>query len=148
MVPFRIEIPPVDLDDPRQRPLPTRCPTEPPEIGRCCGVPLDYPKGIGKYRRDGLDWRVPGASPNAFPRFSAESDSQSIHSTPKPPPPRATNPAADHHPRRSGSAVEIAGIIQPLTETRAHGGDAAVPVHAIASSPTGFGISIPVQQPG
>jgi epoxide hydrolase len=55
--PFRVDIPPADLDDLRERLARTRWPDELPGVGWRRGVPLGYLKELAAYWADGFDWR-------------------------------------------------------------------------------------------
>ena len=47
-----------------------------------------------------------------------------------------------------GSVLEFAGLIGPLTDPRAHGGDASRAFHVVVPSLPGYGFSGPTTEPG
>ena len=77
--PFRIEIPPADLDHLHQRLATARWPGELPGVGWTRGVPLDYLTELADHWRDGYDWPAEQARLNRYPQFSTEIDGQRIH---------------------------------------------------------------------
>jgi len=144
---FRIEIPRADLDDLRDRLARTRWPDELSGVGWSRGVPLDYLKGLTDYWRTGYDWRKHEAQLNKFPQFTTEIDGQDIHFL------HVRSPHADALPlvlvhSWPGSFVEFTKMIEPLTDPRSHGGDAADAFHVIIPSIPGFGFSTPVREKG
>ncbi len=111
------------------------------------GVPLDYLKGLADYWRTRYDWRAQEARLNAVPQFITEIDGQTIHFV------HARSPEPDAIPLIithgwPSSFVEFMGIIGPLTDPGAHGGDAADAFHVVAPSLPGFGFSTPLAEPG
>ena len=79
MVPFRVEIPQADLDDPHRRLDGTRWPDELPGAGRSRGVPLGYLKELAAYWRTSYDWRAAEARLNQFPQFTTVIDGVRVH---------------------------------------------------------------------
>ena len=77
--PFRIEIPPADLDHLHQRLATARWPGELPGVGWTRGVPLEYLTELADHWRDGYDWPAEQARLNRYPQFSTEIDGQRIH---------------------------------------------------------------------
>ena len=77
--PFRIEIPPADLDHLHQRLATARWPGELPGVGWTRGVPLEYLAELADHWRDGYDWPAEQARLNRYPQFSTEIDGQRIH---------------------------------------------------------------------
>src|SRR5437667_11342176 len=77
--PFRIEIPPADVDYLHDRLASARWPGELPGVGWDRGVPLDYLKELAGYWRAQYDWRAAEAHLNSYPQFTTEIDGQRIH---------------------------------------------------------------------
>jgi pimeloyl-ACP methyl ester carboxylesterase len=145
--PFRIEIPEAELDDLRERLARTRWPAELPGVGWSRGVPLGYLQGLIDYWGTTYDWRVQEARLNQFPQFTTTIDGQNIHFLHvRSPEPNALPLILTHG--WPGSIVEFMGIIEPLTNPGAHGGDPADAFHLVAPSLPGFGFSGPLDEPG
>jgi pimeloyl-ACP methyl ester carboxylesterase len=147
ITPFRIDIAQADLDDLHSRLARTRWPSVLPGAGWERGVPLDYLKGLADFWRTGFDWREQEARLNAFPQFTTEIDGQTFHFVHARSPEPNAIPLIITHGWPS-SFVEFMGIIGPLTDPAAHGGDAADAFHVVAPSLPGFGFSIPLAEPG
>ncbi|HJZ49782.1 MAG TPA: epoxide hydrolase [Roseiflexaceae bacterium] len=145
--PFAIAIPQADLDDLRERLARTRWPDEVPGVGWSRGVPLDYLKQLAEYWRSSYDWRQHEAKLNQFPQFTTEIDNQTIHFL------HVRSREPDALPlilihSWPGSIAEFMRLIGPLTDPRAHGGDAADAFHVVVPSIPGFGFSTPVRETG
>jgi len=145
--PFRIAIPQADLENLRDRLQRTRWPRELPGIGWSRGVPGAYLETLAEYWRTGYDWRAHEARLSQYPQFVTEIDGQTIHFLHV----RSTEP--DATPLLlihgwPGSFVEFIDLIGPLTDPRAHGGDAADAFHLVIPSLPGFGFSTPLSEPG
>jgi epoxide hydrolase len=145
--PFRIVIPQADLDDLRDRLARSRWPDELPGVGWSRGVPLSYLQQLTEYWRSGYDWRQQEAKLNELPQFTTTIDGQAIHFLHARSPEPAALPLLITHGYPS-SIVEFLEIVGPLTDPRAHGGDAADAFHVVAPSIPGFGFSTPVREPG
>jgi pimeloyl-ACP methyl ester carboxylesterase len=145
--PFEVSIPQTDLDDLRDRLARTRWPDELPGVGWSRGVPLGYLKELAEYWQTDYGWREWEAKLNEFPQFTTMIDGQNIHFL------HVRSPQPDALPLiithgYPGSVVEFLGIIGPLTDPRAYGGDPADAFHVVAPSLPGFGFSTPVQDTG
>jgi epoxide hydrolase len=77
--PYRIEIPPADVDHLNDRLASARWPGELPGTGWERGVPLGYLTELASYWRTGYDWRAAEAKLNTYPQFTTEIDGQRIH---------------------------------------------------------------------
>jgi len=145
--PFRIEIPEADLDDLKARLARARWPDQLPGVGWDYGIPLDYVQELARYWRTSYDWRVHEQRLNGFPQFTTAIDGQNIHFLHV----RSEEPAAvpllllHGWP---GSVLEFAGMIGPLTDPRAHGGDPSRAFHVVVPSLPGYGFSGPTTEPG
>jgi epoxide hydrolase len=145
--PFRIDIPQADLDDLRDQLAHTRWPSEMPGVGWSRGVPLGYLKELAEYWRDRYDWRQWEAKLNEFPQYTTEIDGQNIHFL------HVRSPEPDAFPLIlshgwPGSVVEFLEVIGPLSDPKAHGGDAADAFHLVIPSLPGFGFSGPTREHG
>ena len=145
--PFQIEIAQADLDDLRDRLTRTRWLDELPGVGWTRGVPLGYLKELAAYWADGFDWRAQEARLNQFRQFTTTIDGQTIHFAHVRSPEPDALPLLVTHGYPS-SIAEFLGIIGPLTDPRAHGGDPADAFHVVAPSLPGFGFSVPLAEAG
>jgi epoxide hydrolase len=145
--PFRIDIPPADLDDLHDRLARTRWPHELPGVGWERGIPLDYLRKLAAYWADGFDWRAQEARLNELPQFATEIDGQRIHFLHVRSPEPDARPLVLNHGWPS-SPVEFLRVIGPLTNPRAHGGDPAHAFHVVVPSLPGYGFSTPMREPG
>jgi pimeloyl-ACP methyl ester carboxylesterase len=147
--PFRIAIPQADLDDLRERLHRTRWPDRlhPAGADWSRGVPLAYLEGLAAYWADGFDWRKQEARLNELPQFVTTIDGQDIHFLHVRSPEASALPLLLTHGWPS-SPVEFLNLIGPLTDPRAHGGDAADAFHLVIPSLPGYGFSTPVREPG
>jgi len=145
--PFRIDVPQADLDDLRSRLANTRWPVELPGAAWSRGVPVSYLKELAEYWAAGYDWRKHEAQLNEYPQFTTEIDGQNIHFL------HLRSPEPDALPLLishgwPGSFVEFLDVIGPLTDPRAHGGDAADAFHLVIPAIPGFGFSGPTSETG
>jgi epoxide hydrolase len=144
---FRIEVPQEDVDDLRGRLARTRWPAEVAGVGWSRGVPRSYLRELAGYWGTGYDWRAHEAALNAIPQFITTIDGQDIHFLHVRSPEPDALPLVITHGYPS-SIAEFVGIIGPLTDPRAHGGDPADAFHVVAPSLPGFGFSSPLAGPG
>jgi pimeloyl-ACP methyl ester carboxylesterase len=145
--PFRIHVDQGELDDLRDRLARTRWPDELPGQGWSRGVPMGYLRELAAYWAGGFDWRAQEARLNTFPQFITTIDGQAIHFLHVRSPEPDALPLLITHGWPS-SPVEFTNVIGPLTDPRAHGGDATDAFHVVAASIPGFGFSTPVRQAG
>ena len=147
ITPFRIDVPQAALDDLAARLANTRWPVQLPGEQWSKGVPVDYLRELADHWRHGFDWRAQEARINEYPQFITEIDGQQIHFLHI----RSAEPAATpllllHG--WPGSFAEFLDVIGPLTDPRAHGGDAADAFHLVIPSLPGFGFSGQLSGPG
>ena len=146
--PFRIDIPQADLDDLTDRLARTRWADDlPGDDPWARGVPASYLRGLTAYWAASYDWRKNEARINEHPQFVTTVDGQDIHFL------HVRSPEADALPvilthGWPGSFVEFLDVIAPLTDPRAHGGDAADAFHVVVPSIPGFGFSTPLAGAG
>lgn len=147
MHPFLVDVPQRDLDDLHRRLAATRWPGELPGVGWSRGVPVDYLRGLADYWRTGFDWRAAEARLNAVPQFTTEVDGEQVHLL------HVRSPRPDALPLLlthgwPGSVTEFLGILGPLTDPAAYGGDPADAFHLVVPSLPGYGFSGPLRRPG
>jgi pimeloyl-ACP methyl ester carboxylesterase len=145
--PFRIAVPQSELDDLAERLDRTRWPDALPGAGWEYGVPLDYLRELAEHWRHTYDWRHHEAELNRLAQFTTTLDGTRVHFIHV----RSREPAATpllilHG--WPGSIVELAGLVGPLTDPVAHGGDAADGFHVVAPSLPGYGFSGPTLETG
>ncbi len=145
--PFRLAIPRADLDDLNDRLDRTRWPDGLSEVGWRYGVPLDYLQELAAYWRHTYDWRAAEAELNSWPQFVTTIDGANLHFA------HIRSPEPDAMPLVMthgwpGSIVEFQAVAGPLTDPRAHGGDAAGAFHLVLPSIPGFGLSGPTRETG
>jgi pimeloyl-ACP methyl ester carboxylesterase len=144
---FRIDIPQHELDDLVARLAATRWPDELAGAGTDYGMPLDVVKRLCERWRSGYDWREHEARINEIPQYTTTIDGQNIHFMHV----RSAEPGAvpllllHGWP---GSVVEFLGMIGPLTDPRAHGGDPSRAFHVVVPSLPGYGFSGPTTERG
>lgn len=149
--PFRIDIPQSDLDDLTTRLANTRWPaapaaqTAPDDWSR--GVPTAYLRELASYWGRDFDWRAQEARLNELPQFTTVVGDQTIHFFHI----RSNEPGAVPLLLTHGwpsSPVEFTGLVGPLTDPVAHGGDAADAFHLVIPSLPGYGFSTPLGAAG
>jgi pimeloyl-ACP methyl ester carboxylesterase len=145
--PFRIEIPQAQLDDLHTRLDLTRWPDELPGVGWEYGASLPYLRDLADYWRSAYDWRKHEAALNEIPQFVTEIDGAQVHFL------HVRSPEPDAVPLIlthgwPGSIVEFLGLLGPLSDPRAHGGDPADAFHLVVPSIPGFGLSGPTRETG
>jgi epoxide hydrolase len=147
MKPFRIVVPQADLDDLDRRLASTRWADELPGLGWQRGVPLGYLKELAEYWRTTYDWRAAEAALNEHPQFLTEIDGATIHVI------HVRSPEPDARPLLlthgwPGSVAEFLGVIGPLSNPRAFGGDPADAFHLVIPALPGYGFSGPHPEAG
>jgi pimeloyl-ACP methyl ester carboxylesterase len=144
--PFRIEVPDAAQADLRERLERTRWPSELPGLGWKRGVPRDYLQELAAHWRERFDWRAQEARLNELPQFVTTIDGADVHFLHvRSPEPDATPLLLIHG--WPGSFVEFLDVIGPLTDSRAHGGEAADAFHLVIPSIPGHAFST-IEEPG
>jgi pimeloyl-ACP methyl ester carboxylesterase len=147
MRPFRIEIDEAQLDDLRRRLAATRWPAELPGVGWTRGVPRDYVRELVDHWQHGYDWRAAERAINQHPQYLTEIDGTRVHFLHiRSAEPDATPVLLTHG--WPGSFVEFLGLIGPLTDPVAHGGDARDACHVVIPTIPGYGFSGPTPDTG
>ena len=147
ITPFRIEIPQRDLDDLAARLAGTRWPEELAGAGTDYGMPLGVVQRLTERWRNGYDWRAHEARLNEVPQYTTTIDGQQIHFLHV----RSAEPGAlpllllHGWP---GSVVEFLGMIGPLTDPGAYGGDPSRAFDVVIPSLPGYGFSSPTKERG
>jgi len=144
---FLIDIPESDLDDLAARLAATRWPDELTGAGTDYGMPLGVVQRLAERWRTGYDWRAHEARLNQIPQYTTTIDGQNIHFLHVPSEEPAAVPLLLLH-GWPGSVLEFAGMIGPLTDPRAHGGDPSRAFHVVVPSLPGYGFSGPTSEPG
>jgi len=145
--PFRIDVPQSELDDLAARLAAARWPGEVAGAGTDYGMPLGVVKRLAESWRTSYNWRAHEAKLNEIPQYTTTIDGQNIHFLHV----RSAEPNAlpllllHGWP---GSVLEFAGMIGPLTDPAAHGGDPAQAFHVVVPSLPGYGFSGPTTEPG
>ncbi|MFB7053521.1 epoxide hydrolase family protein [Streptomyces vinaceus] len=111
------------------------------------GIPPNLIRELAEYWADSFDWRAQEAEINQYPQFLTEIDGQNIHFLHvRSPEPDATPLILTHG--FPSAFVEFLDVIGPLSDPRAHGGNAEDAFHLVIPSVPGFGFSSPVSAPG
>ena len=158
--PFRIDIAEADVNDLRTRLARTRYADElpPDEVagkvegspappGWEYGVPVRYVRELVERWNEGFEWREQEARLNAYPQFMTEIDGQDIHFVHV----RSAQPGATPLILTHGwpnMFTEYLGLVGPLTDPAAHGGDPADAFDVVIPSIPGFGFSGPTRVAG
>jgi pimeloyl-ACP methyl ester carboxylesterase len=140
--PFRIEIPPADVDYLHDRLASARWPGELPGTGWERGVPPGYLKELADYWRTGYDWRAAEARLNSYPQFTTEIDGQRIHFLHVESAQPGAKPLLVTHGYPS-SVAEFLHLTEPLANP-----DAGQPFHVVAPSLPGYAFSTPLSGTG
>ncbi|MEV4776873.1 epoxide hydrolase family protein [Microbacterium sp. LWH12-1.2] len=140
--PFRIEIPETGVDDLRSRLQNARFADPLPVDDRSTGIPSAELRDLVT-RWAQHDWRATEERLNALPQIITNIDGQNIHAVHvRSPHPDATPLLLMHG--WPGSFLEFEGLIGPLTDPVAHGGDASDAFDIVIPSHPGFGFSMPL----
>jgi pimeloyl-ACP methyl ester carboxylesterase len=147
IVPFRIDIPESSLHELRRRLASSRWPDQVSGAGERYGMPLDRMRQLAERWEKGYDWREHEARLNRLPQFTTAIDGENVHLL------HVRSPEPDALPLVMthgwpGSIVEFLEVVGPLSDPRAHGGDAADAFHLVIPSLPGFGFSGPTHSPG
>lgn len=138
--PFSIAAPAAELDDLRNRLRRTRWPDAETPDDWSQGVPLAYAQEFCHYWAEDYDWPAREARLNRFPQFKTSIDGLDIHFIHQRSKESTARPLLITH-GWPGSVVEFHKVIAPLTDPRAHGGDAQDAFHLICPSLPGYGFS-------
>ena len=138
--PFRIAIPDADLDDLHRRLDATRWAEDIGNQDWRYGVESGWLRDLVRYWRHDFDWRAQEAAINAFPNYRVAIDGCPIHfmhirgKGPNPTPLILTH-------GWPWTFWDYRGLIGPLTDPAAHGGDPAQSFDLVIPSMPGYGFS-------
>jgi epoxide hydrolase len=145
--PSPIAVPQRELDDLHARLAALRWPADVPGAGWDRGVPAGYLRELAEHWRTRFDWRARERELNALGPVVAEIDGQPVHALHV----RSAEPGALPLVLTHGwpsSVAEFAGLVGPLTDPAAHGGDPADAFHVVVPSLPGFALSSPLRERG
>lgn len=145
--PFRVAIPEQEIDDLRQRLARTRWPDAETVPDWSQGVRLDNARSLVASWQHDYDWRWFESAINAFPQFLTTIEGLDIHFLHV----RSKNPDALPLLLTHGwpsTVADFLGLIGPLTDPVAFGGDAADSFDVVIPSLPGFGFSGKPTEPG
>ena len=140
ITPFHLAVPDAELDDLRDRLRRTRWPEAETVDDWSQGIPLAYVQDLCAHWADGYDWRSTEARLNGLGQFRTVVDGLGIHGLHVRSPHEGALPLVLTH-GWPGSVIEFLGVIGPLTDPVAHGGDAADAFHVVCPSLPGYGFS-------
>lgn len=145
--PFTIAVADSVLADLDERLARTRLPDDGPGAPWEYGTDRAYLEGLLTYWRDDFDWRAQERALNQLEHFTTTIDGVDVHFIHA----RSPNPGAmplllTHG--WPGSFVEFMGLVGPLTDPAAYGGDPADAFHLVIPSLPGFGFSGKPTEPG
>jgi pimeloyl-ACP methyl ester carboxylesterase len=138
--PFRVDVPDAAVADLRQRVAATRWPSKELVADPSQGVQLDMLQELARYWTTEYDWRSFETRFNALPQFTTEIDGVDIHFIHVRSPQENALPLIITH-GWPGSIIEMLGVIGPLTDPTAHGGNAEDAFHLVIPSIPGYGFS-------
>jgi Epoxide hydrolase N terminus len=121
--PFRVDMPEEAIADLRRRIGATRWPSRELVTDRSQGVQLATVQELARYWAAEYDWRACEAQLNALTQCTTVIDGQEIHFIHARSPHPGALPLIITH-GWPGSVIEMLGVIGPLTDPAAHGGDA------------------------
>lgn len=137
---FRIAIPDDALADLRRRVAATRWPERECVDDWSQGVPLAYAREVAEYWATDYDWRARETALNTFDQYITDIDGLPIHFVHQRSPHSGALPLIITH-GWPGSIVELAKVIEPLTDPTAYGGRAEDAFHVVCPSLPGYGFS-------
>ena len=138
--PFQVNMPDESITDLRRRIAATRWPARELVADRSQGVQLDDDPGLARYWTTDYDWRKCEARLNALAQFKTEIDGVDIHFIHVKSRHENALPLIITH-GWPGSVIELLGVIGPLTDPTAHGGEAGDAFHLVVPSMPGYGFS-------
>ncbi|MET0202309.1 MAG: epoxide hydrolase [Gaiellaceae bacterium] len=145
--PFQIEIPDDQIDDLRRRIESTRWPSEELVDDWSQGIQRATLRAIAKDWMTDYDFGRLEERLNALPQFTSEIDGLEIHFIHVRSKHEDALPLIITH-GWPGSVIEMLGVIEPLTDPTAHGGDAEDAFDVVIPSIPGYGFSAEPTEPG
>ena len=138
--PFQVDMPDESITDLRRRIAATRWPTTELVADRSQGVQLTTIQELARYWTTDYDWRKCEARLNALAQFKTGIDGVGIHFIHVKSRHENALPLIITH-GWPGSVIELLGVIGPLTDPTAHGGEAGDAFHLVVPSMPGYGFS-------
>jgi pimeloyl-ACP methyl ester carboxylesterase len=138
--PFQVDFVQEDVDDLRRRIAETRWPSKELVTDWSQGVQLATLKTLAKYWANDYDFGRVAERLNALPQFTTEIDGLDIHFIHVKSPHENALPLIITH-GWPGSVLEMLGVIDPLTDPTAHGGNAEEAFDVVIPSLPGYGFS-------
>jgi pimeloyl-ACP methyl ester carboxylesterase len=138
--PFRLDTPEEAIADLRRRIAATRWPSRELVADRSQGVQLATVQELARYWTSEHDWRAFEAKMNALPQYTTTIDGVEIHFIHVRSPHENALPLIMTH-GWPGSVAELLGVVGPLTDPTAHGGQASDAFHLVLPSLPGYGFS-------
>jgi len=138
--PFTVEIPEAEIAALRARVAATRWPHKELVDDWSQGVQLAMLQELARYWAADYDWRKCEAELNALPQFTTEIDGLGIHFIHVKSAHENALPLIITH-GWPGSVIEMLGVVGPLTDPTAHGGQAEDAFHLVIPSLPGYGFS-------
>jgi pimeloyl-ACP methyl ester carboxylesterase len=138
--PFTVEIPEAEIEALRARVAATRWPHKELVDDWSQGVQLAMLQELARYWATDYDWRKCEAELNALPQFKTEIDGLGIHFIHVKSRHENALPLIITH-GWPGSVIEMLGVVGPLTDPTAHGGQAEDAFHLVIPSLPGYGFS-------
>ncbi|TCN35583.1 pimeloyl-ACP methyl ester carboxylesterase [Kribbella orskensis] len=138
--PFRLDTPEEAIADLHRRIAATRWPTRELVTDRSQGVQLATVQELARYWTTDHDWRAFEAKLNALPQYTTEIDGVEIHFIHVRSKHENALPLIMSH-GWPGSVVELLGVVGPLTDPTAHGGNPEDAFHLVLPSLPGYGFS-------
>jgi pimeloyl-ACP methyl ester carboxylesterase len=145
--PFTVDVPQGELDELRRRIQATRWPEAETVSDQTQGVQLATIQELARYWATEYDFGRLEQRLNAFPHFITEIDGLDIHFIHVRSPHENALPLIITH-GWPGSIVEMLNVIGPLSDPRAHGGDAADAFDVVVPSIPGYAFSAKPESTG
>jgi pimeloyl-ACP methyl ester carboxylesterase len=137
---FRVDVPEVELVELRRRIEATRWPERETVTDDSQGVPLATIQSLAAYWTSDYDWRKCEARLNALPQFVTEIDGVDVYFIHVRSKHDDAMPLVMTH-GWPGSILEFMGVIEPLTNPTAYGGNASDAFHLVVPAMPGWGFS-------
>jgi len=138
--PFTVEIPEADIEALRARVAATCWPSKELVDDASQGVQQAMLQELARYWAADYDWRRCEAELNALPQYKTEIDGVDIHFIHVKSPHENALPLIITH-GWPGSVIEMLGLVGPLTNPTAHGGQAEAAFDLVIPSIPGYGFS-------
>ncbi|WBB67115.1 epoxide hydrolase family protein [Micromonospora sp. WMMD812] len=138
--PFRLDMPDEAIADLHRRIAATRWPSRELVTDRSQGVQLATVQELARYWTTEHDWRALEARLNVLPQYTPDIDGVGIHFIHVRSPHEYALPLIMTH-GWPGSVVELLGVVGPLTDPTAHGGQAEDAFHLVLPCLPGYGFS-------